>query len=304
MYEKLLVPLDGSALAEVALPYAEELAGRLGSEVRVVGVIESSRAPYRHMQEAYLDRMVEDIKRGAKRYTDKAVEVKSVILVGSPAEKIVDYAVKEGICLTVMTTHGQTGIKQWPLGSVADKLVRALRCPVVIIRAGDVRPDIRKKGILNKILLPLDGSKESEAVVPFVEELAAKFGAEVVLFQVVSPGYYNCTGEGACFMAYDQKQINADKASAKTYLDKVAAQMKQKGVTAISEETKLREVSISTEVTEGDTAQEIINFAKKIDADLVAMSTHGRSGIIRATFGSVAERMLREGTTPLLLVKE
>jgi nucleotide-binding universal stress UspA family protein len=96
-----------------------------------------------------------------------------------------------------------------------------------------------------------------EAVAYFVEELATKFGAEVVLFQVVSMGYYNCTSEGACFTAYDQRQIDADKASAKTYLDKVATQMKQKGVKIISEETEVKKGSISTEVTEGETAAEI-----------------------------------------------
>ncbi len=292
MYEKILVPLDGSALAEVALPYAEELAGRLGSEVRVVCVIESARAPYRHMQQTYLDRMVKVIKRAAKIYADKPVEVKSAILVGNPAEKIVEYAAKENISMTVIATHGQTGIKQWTLGSIADKVVRATHCPVAIIRAGNTRPDIRKKGILNKALLPLDGSKEGEAVIPFIEEFAAKLKAEVTLFQAVPSGYYTCSADGSCYINYDQKQIDRDKASAKTYLDRVGTRLKHKGITATSV------------VVEGDAAEEIIKFANKMDADLVAMSTHGRSGLSRLVMGSVAERVLRDGNTPLMLAKE
>ena len=150
MYERILVPLDGSQLAEVALPYAEELAGRLGSEVTLVYVRESTEDLDHHMHQFYLERMVESTKLAAASYAkkpDKAVQVKSVVLVGNPAERIVEYADKEDTGLIALATHGRCGITRWALGSVANKVVRATRRPVALIRASGARADVRKKGI-------------------------------------------------------------------------------------------------------------------------------------------------------------
>ena len=183
MYEKILVPLDGSELAEVALPYAEELAGKLGSEVTLLYVGRSTDDPHAHMRQFYLQRMVEVIKRSAQESLEKPaakeIKVKSEVLVGNPAEQIVDYADKENIGLIVMATHGRTGIRRWTLGSVADKVVRATKRPVVLIRAKDAYPEVRETSILNKVLVCLDGSAESEAVIPYIEDLAAKLDCEV-----------------------------------------------------------------------------------------------------------------------------
>ncbi len=295
MYEKILVPLDGSALAEVALPYAQELAGKLGSEVYLVYVNELPLDPYQHMHTFYLDKMVEVTRQGAEKYHKKSgtreIQVKSAILLGNPAEKIVEYGEKEGICLIIMATHGQSGITRWALGSVADKVVRATKCPIVLIRAKGARPDVREKGILNMVLVPLDGSKEGEAVLPYIGELVAKLKTEIILFQALSPGYQATSDEGYEYVTYTKQQMESDRAFARNYLEKVGARLKRKGVT------------VRSEVRFGNAAEEIIKFADEISADVVAMSTHGRSGVSRWVFGSVADRVLHEGNTPILLVR-
>ncbi|MCK4723172.1 MAG: universal stress protein, partial [Dehalococcoidia bacterium] len=150
----------------------------------------------------------------------------------------------------------------------ADKVVRATKRPVALIRAKGARPDVREKGILNKALVPLDGSKEGEAVIPYIEELASGLKAEVLLLQV-----------------------GPSKADTEDYLEKVSDRLKSKGITT------------RFEVRVGDAAGEIIKLADEIDADVVAMSTHGRSGIGRWALGSVAERVLNARNTPLLLVR-
>lgn len=299
MYEKILVPLDGSELAEVALPYAEELAGRLGSEITLVNVLtfynESAPDLYLRLRQYYIEKMVENTKEAAERYVKKpqgkAIKVESRILVGNPAEEIVEYANKEDIDLIVMATHGRTGISRWALGSVANKVVRDTERPVGLIRAKGARPDVRQKGILNKALVPLDGSEEGEAVIPYIEELASRLEAEVVLLQVLSTGYHVITVEGYGFVTYTDQQIESDKAFARDYLEKVRARLKQKGMT------------VKSEVRPGIAAEEIIKLADEMYADMVAMSTHGRSGVGRWVFGSVADRVLHEGNTPLLLVR-
>ena len=291
MYEKILVPLDGSELAEVALPYAEELAGRMGSEIILVYVGESNEDPYRHMYQAYLDKMIETTRQGAERnlakLVAKAIDIKSAFLAGNPAEEIVDYADREKIGLIVMATHGRSGLRRWALGGVADKVVRATEQPVALIRSKGARADVREKGILTKALVPLDGSKESEAVLPYIEELASKLKAEVILLRVLTMDYVVTSDE-------QLKQIKHRRASTKDYLRKVAARLKQKGIAAKAE---FRETMVHNE------ASEIIKLANEAYVDVIAMSIYGQSGISHWAFGSVTERVLYEGDTPLLLVR-
>jgi len=300
MYEKILVPLDGSELAEVALPYAEELAARLGSEIRLTTVLtadgELAEGQYYHLHQFYIQQMSEATKRRAERYVEKPegkeIKVKSAILIGHPAEKIVDFADKEDIGLIVMATHGRSGIKRWALGSVADKLLRATTRPVALIRAKGARPDLREKAILNMALVPLDGSKESEAVIPYIEKLASKLNTEVFLFHVVARVYHvYAAGEASAQIPYTDEEMESLKASAQDYVKKVAGELKDRGITAASD------------VRVGAAAEEIIRFAEEISADVVAMSTHGQSGIGRWVFGSIADKVLHGGNTPLLLVR-
>jgi nucleotide-binding universal stress UspA family protein len=229
--------------------------------------------------------------RCAEKPGSKIIKVDSAILVGDPAKGIVDYADKENVGLIVMATHGRSGISRWTLGSVASKVVRATDRPVALIRAKVPQPDVREKGVLNKALVPLDGSREGEAIIPYIEELASKLKAEVVLLQVLSTSYQAITADGYGYVTYSEQQIESDKAFARDYLAKVGAQLKERGV------------AVKSEVRLGMAAEEIIRLADEMSADMVAMSTHGRSGIRRWVFGSVADRVLHEGNTPLLLVR-
>ena len=296
MYERILVPLDGSELAEVALPYAEELAGRLGSEITLIHVYESAESEYQQMHQAYVEKMVEVTKQGAERFLAKskakAVKVKSALLVGHPAEQIVDYADEQNAGLIIIATHGRSGITRWVLGSVAAKVVRAAKQPVALIRAESVRRDASEKGTMDKVLVPLDGSKESEAVIPYVEELASKLDGEVVLLHVAAPAYPVYIMPAEPFqIPFSEEEVGLLRAKAKAYLEELGSALKGKGIKTTSE------------VGFGGAADEIIRIADEIGADLVAMSTHGRSGISRWAFGSTADKVLHAGDTPVLLVR-
>ena len=296
MYERILVPLDGSELAQIALPYAEKLAGVLGSQLILIYVSESVDDQYHHMHQFYLQQMVEAAKQNAERYLDKqegrTIKVDSVILIGAPAEEIVKYAGQEDIGLIVMSTHGRSGIKRWAMGSVVDKVLRATKQPLALVRAKGARPDmLGERNILSKILVTLDGSKESEAVIPYIEELASKLQAEVILLQVIEPDYHIYAAGGPEYGVYAEQQMESMKKFARDYLEEIITRLKQ------------REVTAKAEIMLGTVAETIINFADQTNASLVAMTTHGRSGVSRWAFGSVAERVLRAGNTPLLLVR-
>jgi nucleotide-binding universal stress UspA family protein len=307
MYKRILVPLDGSELGEMALPYAEELAEKLDSEVILLNVRTTGEDPDNPDHRVYLSRMAATAEQNMKKSGDAApgqkLKVTSAII-GSPgimthaAEEIVDYADKEKVSLIAMATHGRTGIKRWALGSTADKVVRAARCPVLLVRAHVAVPGKIK---LDKVLVPLDGSQLSETVLPHVESLADKLRCQVILLHVVVPpyhiypvaemaGYYS--GSAIIRVPYTDEELKPQKEGAEEYLQKVTAKLAQMGIAA------------SHKMRVGPAADEIIEVADELEVDLVVMSTCGESGFTRWEHGSVATKVLHAGNTPLLLIRE
>jgi len=147
-----------------------------------------------------------------------------------------------------------------------------------------------------RILVPLDGSKVGEAALPYVEKLVSKLSpevkAEVTLLQIVSETHYVVvSGEVATEAPYTEKEIKQIKKKVTEYLDKVGEGLKSRGTI------------VKYKVVIGKAAEEIIKIAGEINADLVAMSTHGRSGLSRWAFGSITDRVLRGGNTPVLVVR-
>ena len=282
MYEKIVVPLDGSKLAEVALPYAEELAAKMGSEIILLSVLESTEAREYQKHQIYTDRIVKVTKLHAKKYLEKSgeevIKVGTATRVGNPAEGIVEYASKgQGSInckLIIMATHGRSGIGRWAVGSVADKLVRAtIKQPLMLIRAKGTRPDVRQKRILKKALVPLDGSTRSEGVIPYIREIASRLEMELNFLQVVP-------------------KTNRTYAEAEVYLQSVCSKLEDEGVSA-----KYR-------VGVGAAADEIIDFADELAIDLVAMSTRGRNSANLWPLGGVAQKVLLAGNTPLMLIRD
>ena len=147
MYKRLLVPLDGSELAEKALPYAEELAGKMGSDIILFTVLESDEVHEHEKHQMYAQKIIGLTKYHAEKYMEnggaKAILVGAATRTGNPAEAIIDYVDKGGLQLIVMASHGRSGLSRWAVGSIADKVVRsAIRQPVMLIRAKESRSDI------------------------------------------------------------------------------------------------------------------------------------------------------------------
>ena len=147
-----------------------------------------------------------------------------------------------------------------------------------------------------RILVPLDGSKVGEAALPYIEGLVSKLPAEpkveVTLLQVVSSTtYYVVAGEASVPVPYTENELEIIKQKAKDYLDNASEGLR--GTGAI----------VKTKVATGKAAEGIMKAADEINADLVAMSTHGRSGIGRWAFGSVTDKVLRDGIVPILTIR-
>ncbi len=277
MDRKVIVPLDGSKLAEVALPYAEEIAAKTGTDIILLSVLESDDFIEHRKYQTYIKRITDVTKYHMEKYLNQSgngtIHVDGATRVGSPAEAIVNYADKCEFSLITMATHGRSGVGRWAVGSVADKVVRATsRQPVMLIRGKHDRSDVREKRILKKALVPLDGSPASSIVVPYIAVLASKLEMKVTLFQVL-PNNHN----------HEDAEAN---------LQCECRTLQEKGITA------------EYIIRSGEPADEIINLADELAFDVVAMSTRGRGGVTLWTLGSVAQKVLLGGSTPLLLVRQ
>ena len=277
MYTKVMVPLDGSPLAEVALPYAEEIAAKMGSDIVLFSVLPSEDGEeYRHHL-TYTKKIVDVTRLQVKKYLDDSanhnINITTATRTGNAAEGILEYADKGYPCLIVMATHGRSGVNRWAVGSVADKVVRATtRQPVLLIRAKGAHSEVRAKRILKKAIVALDGSAMSEAVLPYISEIAHNLPMELTLLQVIPKTNHTFT-------------------SAETYLRNWCQRLEEQGISA------------GYHVSIGAAADQIIDYADETASDLVAMSTRGQTAINLWSLGSVAQKVLLGGNSPLLLIR-
>ena len=314
MYNRMLVPLDGSELSEIVFPYAKELAARLDLEVILFHVHSSEEREATHLYRAYIEHKVDIIKRQAEEVQQqttikpkgRAVKVRGELVTGYPPEEILRYADENDIDFILMATHGRSGIKRWVMGSVAEKVLRASKVPVWLVRDGVPDEIVYDKWPKRTNLVPLDGSELAEAVLPHVEALAKQRGAEivnVVLLRVceppVMPPYFSPsarfeTPNGIAHVTpqeYIRAAIAACKAEAKRYLAGVEKRLKEAGL------------RVQSEVLEGEPATKIIEYARKNPFNLIVMSTHARSGLSRWAYGSIATKVLQGVTSPIFLVR-
>ena len=293
MFNRILVPLDGSELSESALPYAEELAGAFNSELELLSVCESSQNEYRHMYQLYLQKIAEQARNHIKAYPARnaslTASVKIVIMDGEPAAQIIDYAEKNEFGLVIMVSHGRSGIMPWAMGSIATRVAERVDRPVLFIRAGAARPKTGKGEMFSKILTPLDGSEAGEAILPYIKELASQFDTEVTLFQTIEPGQHVFTVGGLSYISFPEPEVDALIARAKQYLKKTGRKMAENRAT------------VRYEVKRGNAAHEIIKYADETKTQLVAFSSQRHSGT--GHHDNITHKILQAGHIPLLLVR-
>jgi nucleotide-binding universal stress UspA family protein len=237
-------------------------------------------------------RLAEKGKEAAEAEAREAVEavagratagtVTTRVAVGVPSEVILDYAAEAGVDLVVMGTHGRTGVERFVIGSVAEKVVRRATVPVVTVRAADAAPTWPP---IDRILVPTDGSEASFVALPHALDVAERFDAAVEGLYVVDERtksrFYNV---GTAL----EDVAGGLEAAAETATDRVERAAEERGLT------------VSTTVVEGLPSRTICSHAAESDADLVVMSSHGRTGLAHHLLGSVAERVVRNSTVPVL----
>ena len=301
MYSKVLVPLDGSKTAENVLPLARCFARSLQIPVELLGVVDIAEMA-RHVtaeQATMIRTLVEDthlrfyeyLKRVEKNFP--VGQVHCTVLKGNAAEAIIETAAADKQTLIAMATHGRSGLDRWLLGSVAEKVLRGAGNPTLVVRAKEEKNLTWEMATLKRVIVPLDGSEMSERILPHVEALSKYLDLEVTLLGVYGgPLAAGSTGDGFYNTGQMDAFITGLRAETSAYLATKTEELKRKGFKSVSFAAK-----------EGREADEIIAMAQETPDTLIAMCTHGRSGVQRWMLGSVTETVVRHSDDPVLVVR-
>ncbi|MBN2351134.1 MAG: universal stress protein [Spirochaetales bacterium] len=300
MFKHLLVPLDGSRLAEAALSPAENLAAKTGAMITLIHVVEKS-APAaihndRHLvtaaeAEAYLAEIKErpGLKNRRVETHVHSAEVHDV------AHSITEHSAELTPDLIVMTTHGLGSARRFFFGAIAQQVIGMGRIPVLMVRpveGTNSSSDVRT-GDWGTILVPLDGNAFHEKGLPFAHGIARAFHSRVHLLMVV-PRFGNLRGSEAAASSVlpgaTRLKLEMESAVAEDYLKGRAEELKRDGI------------ETSAETVRGGPARVIIRVARGREADLVVLGTHGKAGADAFWSGSVAARVVERTHVPLLLV--
>ncbi len=296
MFRHILVPLDGSRLAESALPAVSYMAPKLGAMVTLIHIVEAD-APQqihgeRHLREenearAYLRDVAE---RELKNLPDVHFHVHTDV-VANIADGIAAHRREIGNDLIVMCTHGRGGVHQWIFGTIAQQVINLGSTPVLLIQPG--LDDIPSPFACRAILVPLDGVAEHEHSLPAAAELGKSCPALVHLIRVV-PTYASLSGQWVTTSRFlprtTARLLDASEEEADKYL--------------LGHEESLRAagVDVSRHIARGAPADIIARAAEEIGVDLIVIGTHGKIGMDAFWSGSMTPRLCHHCRIPLLLI--
>lgn len=299
MGQSILVPLDGSPLAEQALPLAEAIAQATRARLRLAIVhqllpppgdrdsarlYQAAELTIRKSESAYLRRIANGIRSRPRS------EIRTAFLDGAVGPALNEYVQDMGVDMIVLSTHGRGAMDRLLLGSVADFLVRTAEVPILLVRPTGkpmARPSTAKP---RQILVPLDGSPLAEAVLGPAADLAKSLDVDVLIVQVVVP--VPAVTDPIVQTGFDLQFTELWREQAEDYLQDLAEQLRGQGVRA----TFAAAIGYSV-------PQVLLDLAPEGSGVLIAMATHGRGGLRRLMIGSVADKLIRAAHGPVLVVR-
>lgn len=298
MFEQVIVPLDGSRMAQCALPAAVSIATTYNSEIELLHVLSESQSDVStqvdplqwHMRKAESESYLSTI---AHTLAQHDLTTRRTILEGAAAERIVAHAAAQDVDLLVMSSHGHTGISGWNVSSVAQKIIARANRSILLVRAFQQPPTTRQEiEPLNfrRLLVPLDGSRRAECILPVANKLATAFGATVWLVHVATPANlvspFAPRGEEAPSPDDVAQQYTH---AADAYLQHLQAQL---------------DCASKTAVLQGDTILSTLNhFAARETVDLMLICAHGQANT-RQPYGSFVTSAIIHGDVSLFILQD
>lgn len=296
-FNHILVPLDGSALAEWALKPALKLASAARGELillrSMIPVYTAMPVVADEYEWAWPEYAREQVRTEAReylqavqeRYEQPGIALRTMAVEGDTAGMIVDTAREEGVDLIVMSTHGWSGVNKLLLGSVTERVLHDAPCPVLIIRAPQA---------ISRILLTLDGSRLAEQAIEPGLALIKAFGARATLLSVNEPITISRK------LKLQQKWQDSEEGRQLKQQRRDETERYLKDLIARYEEF---DGQIAVEVIDGSPVDKILEYVELHDIDLIVMCTHGRTGLRRWLYGSVTARVMRSTTRSMLIIR-
>lgn len=297
MFDKLLVPLDGSSLAECVLPHAAKIARASDSQIYFLRVLDPISAATRPRSVDPFDWQVRKaeaesyLKNVASRFDEFGLRSNTVILEGKAAENIIDFAHTNGIKLIIMSSHGQSGISGWNVSSVVQKVILRAQTSIMIVRAYQHSPQNIKDFEYQRILLPLDGSQRAEYVLPLATSIAGSGKTEFIIAHIVKkPEMPRRTPLSQEDMALINEVTERNRVEASKYIEDLENRF---------------DCEVDTRIMVSDhVGSSLHQIVEQDEVDLVILSAHGYSGESRWPYGRTVVSFIAYGTTPLLVVQD
>jgi nucleotide-binding universal stress UspA family protein len=303
MFDPILVPLDGSQLAECVLPHAAAFARSFDAEITLLRILEKNQAGVSaqlfdllnwQIQKTKATLYLEEIKT---RFKESNIRARAIVLEGLVTEGITDYAQNEGMKLIILSSHGRHGLTQWGISSITQKIILSAPTSVLIVRAHQQNipaGELSAIPLYQHILVPLDGSQRAENVLPIITRLAHVHNPKIHLVHVVQ------TPEMARQMPPAHEDIDLanrvvarNREEAGHYLEQVKSRSYLQGIEV---QTHL--------ITSDHTAASLHQVVEQEQIDMVTLNAHGYSGKHQWPYGSVVSNFILYGKVSLLIVQD
>ena len=303
MFDPILVPLDGSQLAECVLPHAAAFARSFDAEITLLRILEKNQTGVSaqlfdllnwQIQKTKATLYLEEIKA---RFIESNIQTRTIVLEGLVPEGITDCAQNEGMKLIILSSHGRHGMTQWGLSSITQKIILSAPTSVLIVRAHPQNiptDELAETPLYQRILVPLDGSQRAENVLPIVMQLAHVHKPTIHLVHVVQ------TPEMARQMPPTQEDIDLAKHVVARNREEAGHYLEQ-----VKSRSYLQGIDVKTHLMTSDhTAASLHQVVEQEQIDMVTLSAHGYSGKHQWPYGSVASNFILYGKVSLLIVQD
>lgn len=300
MPERILVPLDGSPLAESVLPHVIALAQIQDTQVLLLQVLEPEPKAGRfqavdplewHMIKAEAEIYIQGVQM---RLQKAGAQVGSEIMEGRAAECIVESARRNNVTLLTLSSHGRSGISEWNVSSVVQKVIlRACKSTLIVRAYSHMEHELAALNY-RRVLVPLDGSRRAECVLPMAANLARHHRASLLFAHIVrKPEMPRQMPPSDKEIELADRIVELNKREAGRYLDRLYSRLSPEGLDVQTRLLVSERVSYS-----------LHELVERENADLVILSAHGYSGVNKWPYGSIAVSFIAYGTTPLLIVQD
>ncbi|MFC1936215.1 universal stress protein [Chloroflexota bacterium] len=303
MYDSILAPLDGSQLAECVLPHIAAISQSFDAEITLLRMLEKNQAKTPGRVFNLLNWQINKTEAAAylekikARFQEAGIQARTIVLEGLVAEGITEYAENQGAKLIILSSHGHSGLTQWGISSITQKIILSAPTSVLIIRAhqrGIQAGELSPNSLYQRILVPLDGSQRAEHVLPLITQLAHFHNSQVHLVQVVQPP------EMARHMPPAREDIDLS--------DRIVARNREEAghyLEQVKSHSYLKGIAVQAHlITSVNAATELHSLVEQENIDLVTLSAHGYSGNHQWPYGSMVNNFIMFSKAPLLIVQD